>query len=98
MDLFTYYFSHITFVNNSINELQTIPDQSQIYGSALFITTGRLLFVCKMKNKWGREGQKTIFHNEWVFIQLFLLDILHILDILYRYRRRGSKTTSIKNK
>src|SRR3990167_11038068 len=49
----------------------------------------RLLFVCKMKNKWEREGQKTIFHNKWVFIQLFLLDmldILHILDILYRCR------------
>src|SRR3990167_10686127 len=48
----------------------------------------------KMKNKWEREGQKTWFHNpdnrfhnKWVFIQLFLLDILdilHILDILYR--------------
>ena len=27
-----------------------------------------------MKNKWGRqrEGQEPIFHNEWVFIKLFL--------------------------
>ena len=55
----------------------------------------RLLFVCKMKNKWEREGQKTIFHNKWGFIKLFLL--VYYTYWIYCTDVR-SKTTSIKNK
>ena len=82
--------NNCTFVNNSINELQTIPDQSQIYGSALFITT--VLSNSDRNDKILLESTKfihnTITSNIQILSLLFILLISHVSAI--RYGRRLS--------